>query len=665
MRIGVHLARFHAHDLVVEDGGEGASQVPGLEEGTPVNVGSQLTQVVVLEYAAANELGLLGGVGGKVGLVLVGAGFGQRHHGRGLLVGMLLAYALVIGVQFGNVGILALGAQQLGAHAHGTRGIGHIHHGAAVVGRNFHGRVNARASGPADQQGNLARAEVFVALHLGGHVLHFLQRGGDQARQANDVGANFLGFVEDVLARHHHAHVHHFEVVALQDHGHDVLADVMHVALHGGDHDLAFAAHIGARRFQLTLFFFDVGHQMGHSLLHHAGGFHHLRQEHLARAKQVAHGVHAGHQRAFDHVQGAAALGLDGLVALFRVGRDEFSDALNQGVAQTLLNGDGVLRGATPGQFGAVILGCTLDLLGHGQQALGRCQAGVFAILEHGLAIQHHVFDQFAQMGFQLVVHTDHAGVDNAHVHACLNGVVQEHGVDGFAHGLVAAEAERHVRHTTRHLGARQVLLDPAGGLNEVDRVVVVFFNAGGNGEDIGVEDDVFGREAHIVDQDSIGALADLDLALIGVCLTDFVKRHDHGGRAIALDQLGLVNEVLNAFLQGDGVDDALALNALQACFDHVPLRRVDHDRHTSDFRLAGDQVQETHHGGLAVEHGFVHVDVDDLGAVFDLLACNRQRIFEAAFQDHAGKGFRARHVGALAHVDEQRALANVHRLQA
>jgi hypothetical protein len=43
--------------------------------------------------------------------------------------------------------------------------------------------------------------------------------------------------------------------------------------------------------------------QIGDRLLHHAGRFHHLRQEHLARAEQVADHVHAGHQRAFDDVQ--------------------------------------------------------------------------------------------------------------------------------------------------------------------------------------------------------------------------------------------------------------------------------------------------------------------------------------------------------------------------
>ena len=45
-------------------------------------------------------------------------------------------------------------------------------------------------------------------------------------------------------------------------------------------------------------------------------------------------------------------------------------------------------------------------------------------------------------------------------------------------------------------------------------RVVVVLLDAGGDGEDVGVEDDVLGREADLLGQDAVGALADRDLAL-------------------------------------------------------------------------------------------------------------------------------------------------------
>jgi hypothetical protein len=125
---------------------------------------------------------------------------------------------------------------------------------------------------------------------------------------------------------------------------------------------------------------------------------------------------------------------------------------------------------------------------------------------------------------------------------------------------------------------------------------------------------------------------------------------------SIALHELGLALELGFAFLQRDGVDDALALDALQAGLDDAPLGRVDHDRHARDLGLAGDQVQEAHHRRLAVQHGLVHVDVDDLGAVLHLLAGNGQRLLELPGQDHAGEGLGARDVGALADVDEEAA---------
>ena len=103
----------------------------------------------------------------------------------------------------------------------------------------------------------------------------FLPGWGDEARQADDVRAFFLGLGRDFVAGHHHAHVHHLKVVALQDDGDDVLADVVHVALTVAMTILPLVFH-GRQPSLLALFFFDVGHQVGHGLLHHAGAFHHL-----------------------------------------------------------------------------------------------------------------------------------------------------------------------------------------------------------------------------------------------------------------------------------------------------------------------------------------------------------------------------------------------------
>ena len=509
--------------------------------------------------------------------------------------------------------------------------------------------MDAAAGGAADQQRRLACTEIVIALHLGSDMLHFFEARRDQPGQADDVGALGFGAGQNVLAGHHHAHIDDFEVIALQHHGDDVLADVMHIALDRGDDDLALRFGLAASGDQRSFFGFDIGQQMGHRLFHHARAFHHLRQEHLAGTEAVADDVHAGHQRAFDHMQRPPALGLYGLPGFFGVGGDEFGDAMYQRMAEALVD----IAGA-PGQPCRVVDRHALGALGHFDQALARV----------GAAVQHHIFDALTQLGVEVVIDANHAGIDDAHVHAGLDRVVQEHGVDGLAYRVVAAETERHVRDSARDLGARQVLLDPASCLDEVDRVVVVFFDAGGDGENVRVEDDVFGRKADLVDQDAVGARADFNLALIGVSLAFFVESHHHRGGAIAAHQLGLAFELGLAFLHRNRVDDALALDAFQTGFDDAPFRAVDHDRNARDLGLAGEQIQEAHHRRLAVEHRLVHIDVDDLGAVLDLLARNGQGRFELAVQDQPGKGLGAGDIGALADIDEQTACTDLHRFK-
>ena len=257
---------------------------------------------------------------------------------------------------------------------------------------------------------------------------------------------------------------------------------------------------------------------MRHRALHHPRALYHLRQKHLALPEQITHHVHARHQRAFNHVQGSPALDQHLLVGLFSVLGDEIGDAVHQRVAQTLRHFYGCLRGAAPGQFLAVVPGGALGLIGNVQQALARGKQRL-ARLEGRGSVQHHVFHPLAQGGIKVIVHAHHAGVDDAHVHTRLNGVVQKHGVDGLAHRVVAAKAERHIAHATAHLGAGQVMFDPAGGFYKVHRVVVVLLDAGGNGKNIRVEDDVLGRKVHLVHQDAVGPLANFSLAGIGVGL--------------------------------------------------------------------------------------------------------------------------------------------------
>ncbi len=165
------------------------------------------------------------------------------------------------------------------------------------------------------------------------------------------------------------------------------------------------------------------------------------------------------------------------------------------------------------------------------EQAIGRV----------GAAVEDHVLGELAQFGRDVVVERELAGVDDAHVHAGADGVVQEHRVHGLAHGLVATEGEREVRDAARDVRQRHLLADLARGLDEVDAVAVVLFDAGRHGEDVRIEDDVLGREADLLGQELIGALANVDLALDGVGLALLVEGHDDDGGAVAQHLLRVI----------------------------------------------------------------------------------------------------------------------------
>jgi len=97
----------------------------------------------------------------------------------------------------------------------------------------------------------------------------------------------------------------------------------------------------------------------------------------------------------------------------------------------------------------------------------------------------------------------------------------------------------------------RQIFLDALCRLKEIHRIVVVFFNAGGDREDVGVENNIFRRETSLSEK-LIGARADFELAVSSVGLPVLVKRHHHASRAIAHNLVGMAEESRLAFFEGN-----------------------------------------------------------------------------------------------------------------
>ena len=119
----------------------------------------------------------------------------------------------------------------------------------------FH--VIARQRGAAQQHGNihaLARHffQIFAHHHGGFH---------QQARHANGMRLMFARGIHNLDQRHLDAKIDHAIAVIGQDDIHQILADIMHIALHRAQHDGAFF---------LAFHPFHIGFQISN------GGFHRL-----------------------------------------------------------------------------------------------------------------------------------------------------------------------------------------------------------------------------------------------------------------------------------------------------------------------------------------------------------------------------------------------------
>ena len=129
---------------------------------------------------------------------------------------------------------------------------------------------------------------------------------------------------------------------------------------------------------------------------------------------------------------------------LFHVGFDEIDDAVHERVREALLHG---ARRATPGRSPR-FLPAPFTRLRELDEPLGRVRA----------AVEDHVLDVLEQLGRDVLVHDELAGVDDAHVHAGLDGVVEKGRVHRLAHDVVAAERERQVADAAADLHARAPL---------------------------------------------------------------------------------------------------------------------------------------------------------------------------------------------------------------
>ena len=409
----------------------------------------------------------------------------------------------------------------------------------------------------------------------------------------------------------------------------------MHVTSDGGDDDLTVGLSV-------SLLLLHVGSEDGDGLLHDTGGLNDLREEHLALTEEIADSRHAGHQRALNDLEGAGVVAVG--AGLLHVALDELLNTLHQRVGEAL--GDGAVTPLVNLDGLLTSLGVALSLL-----LLGISDEGLGGV---GVAVEDGILDELQEVGGDVSVDGQRAGVDNGHIdRAVADSLIQEGAVHRHTNLLETAEGEGKVRETTADAGVGEVLLDPQRGLENVNGVVVVLLHTGADSQHVGIEDDILRGEVDLLGEELVGARADADLVVAGSGLSLLVEGHDNNGSAVAADKGSLVEELLLANLEGDGVDDSLALSALETGLDDVELGGVNHQRDLSNIGVGGEEVDEAGHGGDTVDETIIHVDVNDHRALLDLLAGNGKGGLVLTLTDEAAELSRTRNVATLTNVGE------------
>ena len=112
--------------------------------------------------------------------------------------------------------------------------------------------------------------------------------------------------------------------------------------------------------------------------------------------------------------------------------------------------------------------------------------------------VEDDVLDELEQLGRDVLVDHELAGVDDAHVEAGADRVVEEGRVHRLAHRVVAAEREAEVGDPAARPRARAARLDQRQRLEERLREAAMLLDPGRDGEDVRVEDQILRREADL-----------------------------------------------------------------------------------------------------------------------------------------------------------------------
>jgi len=422
-----------------------------MEKGRPVDIFRQLGQRKILVNLEPQEFWffrIFRPV--KTGGIFSGFRDGQQLLGRAPTFEILPRFFLVGSDLRYELFPLLRGKKLLG-HPDNPGSVDHVDHWAGISRGDLHRGVGGTGRCTSDQQGQ----GHLLPFHLRSHGHHFVQRRGDEATQPNHIHPAGFGLRQDLFARDHHPKIDHFIPVAGQHHSHDVFPDVVHVSLDRGHKNPA-----GLRFGPSRLLLFHEWGEIGHRFLHHSRTFYYLRQKHFTLPEQIPHVPHPPHQGSLDHFKRPSIL----LTRLLRVLVDVIRNSLQEGVKQTLIH-----RPSSPG----------LVLHGRFAPGLDRLRKLQHALRGIRSAVQQHILHALLKIGGNFLVNRQLTGVDDGHIQAGLDGMVEKAGVHRFPDGVIPAKRKGNIAESAACFTSRQGFFDLPDRLDEFHGIPVVLLDSG------------------------------------------------------------------------------------------------------------------------------------------------------------------------------------------
>ena len=89
--------------------------------------------------------------------------------------------------------------------------------------------------------------------------------------------------------------------------------------------------------------------------------------------------------------------------------------------------------------------------------------------------------------------------------------MIEKYGMDGLTESIITSKRERYIADAPRSSGVRQVFLNPRNGADEVNSIILVFFDTGTDCKNIWIKNNVVRIKSDFIYQNYVASAADFD----------------------------------------------------------------------------------------------------------------------------------------------------------